>query len=162
MTPEELEKFGERLPENGRDRDRISELAKHFARIARDLDERERRVEKAIRVLQAAAALLIVFGFVGWLALREQARETDRVAARQTVARYQAVYSSCLERNKTNTGIVTFLEDLGTKGRVLAKARMFFPNEPDCRTYTEALLGQNVPDGAYDIPETVRRRTERP
>lgn len=168
MAPDELERFSDERRDDPA-RDRISMLARHFARIARDLDARERRVERAVRVLQVGGALLIALGLVGWLALREQARDTDRtaratdrVAAQQTIARYQAVYTSCLERNKTNDGIIRYLRTVGASSADVRRARKFFPSEPRCKVYTKVLLGDDPPRGAFDIPEILRERTRSP
>jgi hypothetical protein len=85
-----------------------------------------------------------------------------RVAREQTVARYRAVYSACLDRNKTNEGIVSYLRFVGVRGRELRKANRYFPDQPDCKTYTRTLLGRRAPPGAFDVPELIRARTRKP
>jgi hypothetical protein len=158
---------------DGRDRDRIAVIAKRFADQARalqigqeQLEAGRRRNRTAIRALEVALAVaMVAFAWSLWLQHRQsdriaaQSNTTARVAREQTVARYRAVYTACLERNKTNDGIVAYLRYVGVHGAGLRRANRYFPDQPDCKTYTLALLGPDAPPGAFDVPELIRTRS---
>src|SRR5215216_2244712 len=120
VAPDELEGFGlelERRGGNG-ERGRVATLAHHFARIARDLESRERALERAVKILVSAIVIAFGFGIYLGISVRQQANRTDAVAAEQEVARYRAVYTACLERNTISDSIVTFLvKDLQASAR---------------------------------------------
>lgn len=129
-------------------RDRIAAIARRFAQIARDLDQRYKRVSHFL--LGSMIVFLVFAGYTYY--------EQRRLEEEQRAARWRAVYSACLERNKTNDGIVNYLAvEAGASPRVLARAREFFPNEPDCETYTRTLLAQREPDHAFDLPPILRQ-----
>jgi hypothetical protein len=166
MTPDELEKFG--MDSRGeRDRDRIGVLAQHFARIARGLEAQQKRVAAVIRIIEVALVIFMVVAIAGYVALRAQSRATDRaanraeaVAAEQTVARYRSVYAACIERGRINDGIVHYLIRRGAVRKQVAEAREFFPQQPPCRKYTIELLGSPAPEGAFELPEVLKRRVD--
>jgi hypothetical protein len=144
-VPNELDRMVDEDDRRGNEsgRDRISAIAKRFAQIARDLDRRYRRIS---HWLIGSMVTFAIFFALGALALTE-------VWGEQKVIRYQAVYSACLERNRTNSGIVSYLSDLGASDKELTRARTRFPTEPDCQTYTTLLFDDDeAPEGAFDLP----------
>lgn len=144
----------------GLERDRIAVIAKHFAEVARTLDRKYSRVARTLNIALVIGLVSLAAG--GWQLHRQAQRSTEavraakQVAAEQTVARYRAVFSACLERNRTNNGIIRYLRKLGSPPREIKRARHFFPNEPSCPTYAIALLGSPAPAGAFDLPESVK------
>jgi len=141
-----------RHPDGQEPRDRIDGLVREWHDWVTAQNARYRKVARSTL---AAVAIAIGVGIGdGLIVLGERGEDKIEMA--------QAIYAGCLYRTESNSAIRRFLDLIGSSAATREEARTSFPVEPDCRTYTEALLDGPIDDEAFRLPALADPRSAPP